>query len=62
MTVEWFIWSGMNAGLTRTEALHLPFSEVLDLIAIGLIKNGLAQQKPTPEEDADVFMSLLTYR
>ena len=52
----------MKLGLTRNEALSIPFSQLLDLIAIEQIKIENAERKLTAEEDADEFMRLLTYK
>lgn len=49
-------------GLTRNETLSIPFSQLLDLIAVEQIKTGSAERKPTAEEEADEFMRLLTYK
>ena len=34
ITPEWYLWYGMEVGLTRNESLSIPFSLLLDLIAI----------------------------
>lgn len=38
MTPEWFLWYGMAVGLTYTQALDIPFGELLDYVAIEQIK------------------------
>jgi len=48
--------------LRREEALCVPISELLDLIAVEQIKTEGAQQKLTLEEEQDEFVSLLDRR
>lgn len=49
-------------GLTRDETLSIPFSQLLDLIAVQQIKVEGAKQKPTEEEETEAFLQLFTYR
>ena len=49
-------------GLTRLEALDLPLSVLLDLIAVHQIKTEGAEHKLTKEDEAQAFMRLLTFR
>lgn len=48
--------------MSRDEALSLPLSELLDLIAIEQIKAEGAKQKLTLAEEQDEFMKLLKWR
>lgn len=49
-------------GLTRNEALSIPFSQLLDLIAVEQIKNEGAEQKLTKEDEEAEFMHLLSFK
>lgn len=62
MTPAWYLWYGLQVGLTRLEALDLPFSLLLDLIAVHQIKTEGAEQRPTREDEAREFLRLLSYR
>lgn len=62
MTAAWFLWYGLHLGLCREEALSVPLSELLDLIAVEQIKSEGARQKLTQEEEQDEFMRLLDRR
>ena len=62
MTAEWFLYSGLKLGLTREETLTVPFSFLLDLIAIDLIKNGLVERKMSEEEEEAEFFKLMEYK
>lgn len=49
----------MNIGLSREETLSIPFSQLLDLIAIEQIKHeGATAKLSEQEEDAEVFRLL----
>ena len=37
-TAAWFLWYGMAIGMSREEALDIPYGELLDMIAIQQIK------------------------
>ncbi len=59
ITPEWYLWYGMNIGLSREETLSIPFSQLLDLIAIEQIKHeGATAKLSEQEEDAEVFRLL----
>ena len=46
------MWSGMDLGLTYTEALDVPFGELLDYIAIEQIKReGFAPKHTLTDEE-----------
>ena len=49
-------------GLTRNETLSIPFSCLLDLIAVEQIKNEGAELKLSPQDEQDEFMRLLTFK
>lgn len=49
-------------GLTRNETLSIPFSYLLDLIAVEQIKNEGAQQKATAQDEQEDFFRLLSYK
>ena len=51
MTPEWFLWYGMNVGLSYTQALDIPFGELLDYIAIEQIKREGFRQKYALTDD-----------
>ena len=51
---SWLLWYGLHIGLSMDETLDIPFGDLLTLIAIDQIKNGMAKEKR--EED---FWSLL---
>lgn len=52
----------MKIGLSRIEALVLPFGELLDFIAIQQIKSEGAKRKPTIEDNESEFMRLLSFK
>lgn len=62
VTPAWYLWYGLQVGLTRLEALDLPLSVLLDLVAVHQIKTEGAEHKPTKEDEAQAFMRLLTFR
>lgn len=49
-------------GLSREETLTVPFSALLDLIAIDQIKRGELEAKPTEEEETEEFLRLMRFR
>lgn len=49
-------------GLTRNETLSIPFSCLLDLIAVEQIKNEGAEIKPTFTDEQDEFIRLLSFK
>lgn len=51
MTPEWFLWYGMNVGLGYTQALDIPFGELLDFVAIEQIKREGYRQKYALTDD-----------
>ena len=52
MTPEWFLWYGMRAGLSYSEALDIPFGELLDYVAIEQIKlEGFRLRRPLTDEE-----------
>lgn len=62
MTPEWFLYYGLMIGMTRDETLSIPYSQLLDLIAVHQIKQEGAEAKPTEAEEMDDFMRLLSYK
>lgn len=56
------MWYGLKTGLTRREALSIPFAQLLNLIAIEQIKNEGAERKLTAAEEENEFMKLLAYK
>lgn len=51
MSPSWFIYYGLQVGLTLDETLDLPFGELLDLINIHRIVNGFAKEKREISDD-----------
>ena len=51
MTPEWFLWYGMNVGLSYAQALDIPFGELLDFVAIEQIKREGYRQKYALTDD-----------
>lgn len=53
---EWYLWYGMHLGLTRDEALSIPFCLLCDLIAVNQIKaeEGFRRKLRPDEEDAEL--------
>lgn len=52
MTPEWFLWYGMSVGLSYSEALDIPFGELLDYVAIEQIKReGARLRRSLTDED-----------
>ena len=49
-------------GLTRNEALSIPFSLLLDLIAIEQIKNEGAHRKASEADEEEEFFRLLAFK
>ena len=49
-------------GLTRDEALSIPFSMLLDLISIQQIKEEGAKRKRSQEDEEQELMYLLSYK
>lgn len=49
-------------GMTRDETLSIPYSQLLDLIAVHQIKQEGAEAKPTEAEEIDDFMRLMSYK
>lgn len=49
-------------GLSMQETLTVPFSVLLDLIAVEQIKNEGARQRRTAEDATAAFEELLTWR
>lgn len=62
MTLAWYIWYGLQIGLSREEALTIPFAELLDLVAVHQIKTEGARQKVTRAQEEEAFWELLTWR
>lgn len=57
MTLDWFVWYGLQIGLTYTDTLDLPFAELLNLVAIEQIKHeGAKRLVVLTEEEAFDFM------
>ena len=51
MTPEWFLWYGMRAGLSYSEALDVPFGELLDFVAIEQVKREGFRPRHTLTDD-----------
>lgn len=56
------MWYGLHLGLSRAEALTIPFCLLLDLIAVEQIKLEGAKRQPSEEEETAAFLQLLTWR
>ena len=52
----------MKLGLSRDETLTVPFSLLLDLIAVEQIKNEGAEQKLSAQDEEAEFFRLLSYQ
>ena len=50
MTAEFYLWFGLKAGLTYEQAMTLPLSLILDLVAVQAIEEGGAERKMTGED------------
>ena len=61
MTAEWFLWYGMRLGLTRDEALAIPFSLLQDLIAVEQIKVEGFERKRTQAGEYRELMRVLAF-
>ena len=61
LTPEWFIWYGLQIGLTYDRTLDLPLGELLDLISIEQIKHEGYRYKPKVD-DEEAFWALLNRR
>ena len=48
--------------MRREEALSIPYSQLLELIAVHQIKQEGAGAKPTEAEEMDDFMRLMSYK
>lgn len=57
MTPEWLIWYGLHLGISYPAIQAVPFGELLDLVAVEQIQNGVAREKA--EDD---FFDLLKRR
>lgn len=55
------MWYALKLGLSMSEALTAPFSQILSLVAIGQIEAG-AERKLSDAEEQDEFMKLLMRR
>lgn len=50
MTAEFYLWFGLSAGLTYEQAMTLPLSLILDLVAVQAIEQGGAERKMTGDD------------
>ncbi len=61
MSVAWYVWYGLRMGLSREQALTIPFGELCDLIAVEQIKVENAKRKKTKAEETEEFFALLEW-
>ena len=55
LSPEWFVWYGMQAGLTYDQALDIPEGELLDYMAIQQIKKEGFQRRKVLTRDEEII-------
>lgn len=62
MTGEFYLWFGLKAGLTYEQAMNLPLSLILDLVAVQAIEEGGAERKMTGQDARDSLLAMSKMR